>query len=845
MVDLYRETASASDLTVHDERHVEGVWEMAGTAACDVASLTPLEVWILMVAVLFHDAASGLIPPDEDIVEVMGRDRWRDLVVATFREDSGRWPDDREIGDPPDEVYEACVMRALRETHAERGGDLALKPWKNDEGQDEFLIDDTDLRGYGTLIGNLAASHWADADDLPSLFAQEREGALPPFPGEWTVDPLKLACILRIADATHIDSRRAPPFLYVLRSPTGLSRQHWIFQRRVVRPVVKRGRITYTSLHPFGRDESEAWWLAWEYLGQVDRELQRVDQMLCRLGQPRLKARGVAGIDKPEHFARSFKVKGWQPADARVGISDVDRHVRALGGEQLYGRGRLEAGLRELVQNAQDAILARRAVQPEFEGGSVRIRLVEQDGGWLLEVGDDGVGMDPGTLRAGLLDFGRSGWTTDVVRKAFPGLLSAGFRPAGRFGVGFYAVQMLGDEVTLTTRRIGLGADQACELRFAQGVRARPMICPVPEWPMVPEGTVVEVVLRDPPRAGGLLATTVNGQLVELVRRVVPSHKVPLVVEEEDGAGVRRTVLLPFDLATAPVEEVFDRLYPPGERHAGPRREARAEFCAQATEIFDEDDRRIGIGVLGGGVIRRDREALGVTILDGFRADRCEDFTGYIDGRPGRASRDQVEPACSPDQLTEWVESQVDRLRRRGLYDASTQLELAEIVLRSTGGLPDDHCVALTADGLLQAGGIATWAARHDEILVGHGGPCEWETRPPGLWDRDEGRSVVPPPGWLVFAVPRRLPTFAGLLPQCRGELFAEHRQDSDPTWQRYWWRASGDIEGLLLEGIRQGWGCTPGELLGPVADRGWKDHAALLPGITESQVLRLERPRR
>ena len=74
-------------------------------------------------------------------------------------------------------------------------------------------IDDHDLReSYGELIGDIASSHHWDLEMVESRFKIPRPAA--PFLGaDWVVDSLKVACLLRVADAGHMDGARAPSFL--------------------------------------------------------------------------------------------------------------------------------------------------------------------------------------------------------------------------------------------------------------------------------------------------------------------------------------------------------------------------------------------------------------------------------------------------------------------------------------------------------------------------------------------------------------------------------------------------------------------------------------------------------
>src|ERR1017187_422701 len=85
---------------------------------------------------------------------------------------------------------------------------------------------------YGKLIGQIAASHhWQTKlveDSFPTIIPASAS-----WPREWEIDPLKLACILRCADAAAIDDRRAPSRLFALRTPTDISRRHWAFQNNL------------------------------------------------------------------------------------------------------------------------------------------------------------------------------------------------------------------------------------------------------------------------------------------------------------------------------------------------------------------------------------------------------------------------------------------------------------------------------------------------------------------------------------------------------------------------------------------------------------------------------------
>ena len=90
------------------------------------------------------------------------------------------------------------------------------------------LIPPDMLFNFGEIIGKIAASHHWDIKTVERVFQR----SLTPWAEypHWTVDALKLAFILRAADACAIDERRARIMPFVIENPRGISRSHWVFQ---------------------------------------------------------------------------------------------------------------------------------------------------------------------------------------------------------------------------------------------------------------------------------------------------------------------------------------------------------------------------------------------------------------------------------------------------------------------------------------------------------------------------------------------------------------------------------------------------------------------------------------
>ena len=168
--------------------------------------------------------------------------------------------------------------------------------------------------------------------------------------------------------------------------------------------------------------------------------------------------------------------KGLGPVDTSIRSTDVASLVKKVGGEGLYGSNPTVT-LRELIQNARDAVVARRLLLDRGEEwGRIIVRLVRDGDEECLEVEDNGLGMSEELLSGPLLDFGTSYWQSFLSASEHPGLFDRGFQPQGTYGIGFFSVFMLGDRVKVVTRRPMDGVHQTRVLEFVKGLDARPMI---------------------------------------------------------------------------------------------------------------------------------------------------------------------------------------------------------------------------------------------------------------------------------------------------------------------------------------------------------------------------------
>jgi hypothetical protein len=461
------------DLTVHDITHLDALWRVADQIAGPDYPLNPAEAFVLGGAFLLHDAAHVLAAYEDGLAGVKRTIEWRDLIAQNF--------DDAEPvpGSPGERL---ALFQVLRHLHAKQARQLANLSWKvPSTGEKIYLLEHFELREYyADVIGQIAESHHWPAHRVAEIMERRHISAPAFLPVEWTVDALKIAFLLRTADAAHIDGQRAPWFLFALRRPEGISLSHWQFQAKMGQPVrTERGELRLSSGSPFEPKDRQAWWLAYEVACMINRELRDAQTLMRDAGRLPFAAVSVEHVTSPEVFANNLRPVGWEPVNVGPKISDIPKIVSSLGGATLYGK-RPELALRELIQNAADAVRALRALGEIGEKeGEIEIAVIPgEDVSW-LHVTDTGIGMSRFVLTDVLLDFGNSLWRSESLRSELPGLASKGFRAVGRFGIGFFSVFMLGRNVQVTTRRFSrTHSDESDQwfLEFEAGLDERPTL---------------------------------------------------------------------------------------------------------------------------------------------------------------------------------------------------------------------------------------------------------------------------------------------------------------------------------------------------------------------------------
>lgn len=232
--------------------------------------------------------------------------------------------------------------------------------------------------------------------------------------------------------------------------------------------------------------------------------------------------------------------------------------------QHLYSSPRVY--LRELLQNAVDAVTARQAIESTAPA-EITVRTGDQ-----LAVTDTGIGLTEPEVHEFLATIGRSS------KRDEEGLASTRERYIGQFGIGLLACFMIADEITVVTRSARDLRAPAVEWRgYSDG---RYTLRTLPPGPASPPGTTVTLTPRP-----GSAEWTRPAKVIELGRHYGSLLPYPVTITEPTGRPVRVTDTPP----------VWRRPFPsPAARH-----DALVEYCRRTLGFAPLDVIDLELGLIG------------------------------------------------------------------------------------------------------------------------------------------------------------------------------------------------------------------------------------------------------
>lgn len=515
---------------------------------------------------------------DRTLGNIIGLESSRLWKFQDFPADAGQWERNHFL----------IVGEFIRRHHARLAHEIAFYGFPGlpvGNGVNQFpamgMEEGHPLMRLADLIGLTARSHGTSL-----RVCQAYIDASPSYPG--TPRPMGTAvlypmALLRVADYLQIDRQRAPAVLLQLRNPQSpISVQEWkkhLAVQNISPATDPRGKMVTVST----KLSLELYLQLRELLIGLQSEMDHSTAVLDEA----YGARSDIGLNLLSLATRRVYSNLQSPAfrdslpyvPERTGFA-ADPNLLTLLVEPLYGK-EPSVGVRELLQNAVDAVCeldvwcvshgkTSASLDLPKQEADVLVEFIRRENGtWLLRVQDKGIGMRSDTiqnyfLRAGASFRQSADWAKEFLdEEGKPRVLRA-----GRFGVGAFAVFLLGPSFRLWTRHVaadksmGYTMEASCDSHLIEIHRADNL----------PVGTTIEVELTSASvsrlqleveeynrYAGPTKKTDWFSWDWPVVTRRVSRTAVPEILKQEYTALLRRSVPGPAWSLIRP--DGFDAVY--------------------------------------------------------------------------------------------------------------------------------------------------------------------------------------------------------------------------------------------------------------------------------------------
>lgn len=445
------------EYTLHDEVHCLRVTELMYKIMPQpvIESLNPIEIALLILSAHFHDQGMVLEAGEIGALDVNSefrvfKDNW--ILNHPNLQNVKQILKDKNVSEAERATYNktiheleaALLTDYVRTTHGRRSSDFVHGRYDSDarwKALESSLVE---------FVARLSLSHVKSAYDLTDANGFRRDEVI----GTYQVNMVYLGLILRLADILDFDRERTPDSLYRtidFRSQVSLS--EWEKHRSVNGWVIDSTKIQFTMIceHP------EYQRAALQFMDGIDKELAEAQGIIHSFPAEfsRYNLQLPRQVDRSRIEPRN---NSYVYHDLEFSLSR-DEIINLLMTEQLYGSPSL--AIRELLQNSLDALRHRKAQTKRDAGadwneGKVTLEHhLDEHGHENIRCIDNGIGMDEDIIKRFLTKTGRSYYRSPEFEQERIRLREANvdFDPCAQFGIGFMSCFMLGDQITIHTRR--------------------------------------------------------------------------------------------------------------------------------------------------------------------------------------------------------------------------------------------------------------------------------------------------------------------------------------------------------------------------------------------------------
>lgn len=449
------------EYTLHDSDHLFRVLHIMERLLQkkNIKQLSIPELMLLILSAFYHDI--GMAP---DLKEVLAWKKvWDDNPSFTDFEEENSFkefkrfysarPDDQELikslndkGEisKVDTIKSYLITEYIRKTHSERAKIIIRDNWDK-----KIVFRTTDLT---VELAQICFSHNEDARtlldmDMDLSFGNDIVACLP-----------LIGIILRLSDILDFDGKRTPSVLYshlYVKHPVSIA--EWNKHRDVNSWEISPKLIQFNAkcTHPAIEASIR------KFCDIIDKELSVCYNLISVVNEENGKKNRDIDVKFPFQVNRS-KIITDKDIDNQPKYIYRDTHftlsktqvVELLMGTKLYGDP--QVALRELIQNSIDACLLRQAQEKKWGQiyePEITVKYYELDGDAILEVDDNGTGMDQHIIDNYYSKVGSSFYKSNEFYN-IKAETNASFTPTSRFGIGILSSFMVADTLVVDTKKV-------------------------------------------------------------------------------------------------------------------------------------------------------------------------------------------------------------------------------------------------------------------------------------------------------------------------------------------------------------------------------------------------------
>lgn len=407
-----------SNYTLHDINHCVRVIEyMNEFVKPNISEYSDLQLALIVYAGLLHDLGMTVSDDEEKSLYKKFEDS-----IPNFNNYSC-------------EEKKEFLKNHIRENHGNRiYSKFDLEINSSAKIKSYLFIGDTNSIDISKLVGDICKSHTENYKWIIENIPSEKHIA------DYEINPQHIAVLLRIGDALDIDDRRAPLILFDFLKPLGISESEW----KKHKPITNYKKIEfkenkYEIIFEGECSDYNIYLKLHEYVNWINEDIENLNPILNNFKRP-YKFEFKTPIE--------FKVTpiGFKAEPIKFNLK-YEKVVKLLMGEKIYGSKK--DGLRELIQNAIDAVLLFNNINKKDNtvtyNPEVGIKLDKSKNEFIAY--DNGTGMSEEILKKYFFNIGNSYYISDDFKKQL-----CKYNPIGHFGIGFLACFMLSSRIELKTK---------------------------------------------------------------------------------------------------------------------------------------------------------------------------------------------------------------------------------------------------------------------------------------------------------------------------------------------------------------------------------------------------------